>query len=108
MPRLRVVSVLSAAVLLTLAPVSARAACPGDCDGDGRVTIAELVTLVNMALATAGTDRCPNGDLDGDGAISIDELVSAVGASLRGCPSTPTATSTQVEPNTATPTVSPP
>lgn len=70
---------------LVNAPVSAAAACLGDCDGDGLVTVAELVRLVNVALQLAGVETCPAGDADGDGRVTIDELVTAVSNALSGC-----------------------
>ena len=64
--------------------------CPGDCDGDGMVTIDELVTAVNIALGSAGVAACPAADHDQSGAVTIDELVRAVNAALSGCPLEPT------------------
>jgi len=65
--------------------------CPGDCNGDGRVSIAELVRGVGGAL---GGEGCTAFDRNGDGTIGINELVTAVNAALDGCPAgaTPTAT----------------
>jgi hypothetical protein len=59
--------------------------CGGDCDGDGRVTVDELITGVNIALGLAAVDRCPPFDTGGDGAVSVAELVAAVSTSLAGC-----------------------
>lgn len=58
--------------------------CAGDCDGDGFVTVDEIVRLVGAALA-GGTGDCAAGDLDENGGISVDEIVSAVSAALLGC-----------------------
>lgn len=74
------------AVLLNAAPA---AACPGDCDGDGRVSIAELIRGVNIALGLAPLSNCPAFDRDGNGMVSIGELIAAVNASLGGCPIEP-------------------
>lgn len=90
---------LALAALLVRAPASA---CPGDCDGDARVTIDELLRGVRMALGTTVAE-CAGLDAGGDGAVSIDELLRAVAVSLAGCP-TPTATATP----TSTPTVNQP
>jgi hypothetical protein len=57
--------------------------CVGDCDGDGRVSIAELLRGV-MEMRSAGED-CAALDIDGDDLASIDELVRAVKRSPRGC-----------------------
>lgn len=77
-------------VELWAAPLSA-AACVGDCDGDGGVTIAELVRLVGAALGQPSV-ACA---IDADVPITIDRLVRAVANALVGCrgfPSTPTPT----------------
>ncbi len=55
---------------------------PGDCNGDGRVSINELVRGVNIALGQIGIEECPAFDCDGDGQVSISELVKAVNAAL--------------------------
>lgn len=60
--------------------------CAGDCDGDGEVTIDNLLVLVNIALDQAPLTSCSAGDLNGDRSITIDEIVAAVGAALSGCP----------------------
>ena len=52
----------------------------GDCDGDERVSIDELVLGVNIALGGAATSACPRFDADGNGAVGIDEIVAAVQA----------------------------
>jgi hypothetical protein len=59
--------------------------CPGDCNGDGRVTIAELLTTVNVALGTSALAACLHADRDHDSSVSVDELISAVNTALYGC-----------------------
>jgi hypothetical protein len=88
------------AIVLLLAvmggtPPAHGAGCPGDLDGDGQVTITEIITMVSAAISgcTAG---CP-GDLDGDGMVTVDEIIKAVNAALVGCPMGPTPTPTPVE-----------
>ncbi len=61
------------------------AACPGDCDGSGQVTVDEIVTLVTIALGDAPLDDCLNGDTNQDGAITVDEVLAAVTNALNGC-----------------------
>ena len=51
---------------------------PGDCDGDGRVTIDELILGVNIALGAQPVTACPAFDTDFSGNVSIDELIAAV------------------------------
>jgi ELWxxDGT repeat protein len=60
-------------------------ACVGDCDGDGRVAVDELVTGVGMALGTRPLSACPEIDKDANDTVSVDELVSAVRSALEGC-----------------------
>jgi hypothetical protein len=60
-------------------------ACTGDCDDDKLVSVAELVTMVGIALGRSDLFACPNGDRDHDGAIEIEELVRAVGHALEQC-----------------------
>jgi hypothetical protein len=63
----------------------ALALCAGDCDGDGAVTIDELLRGVNIALGTVGVDECPSFDGNGDGTVTVDELLTAVNHALNGC-----------------------
>jgi glucan 1,3-beta-glucosidase len=63
------------------------ATCAGDCGGDGRVSVEEVVTAVNIGLGILGLDACRSADTDGDQRVEIAELVTAVGHGLRGCPS---------------------
>ena len=81
----RLASVIVLSVALLGSPTGAGAACVGDCDGDGAVTVAEVVRLVNVALQLTAVETCPAGDADGNGAVTIDELITAVGAALAGC-----------------------
>jgi hypothetical protein len=55
---------------------------PGDCDGDGIVTINELILGVNIALGNLPVTACPAFDTNRDGQVSIDELIAAVNAAL--------------------------
>jgi len=52
----------------------------GDCDGDFRVAVSELVTGVGQALGTAAA-ACPSFDPEGDG-VTVADLVRAVRAAL--------------------------
>jgi hypothetical protein len=71
----------------TATPTLPLEGCPGDCDGDGRVTVAELVRSVRDLLDEPVELRCGAADLDGDGAVAVDEIVTAVRANLEGCTS---------------------
>jgi hypothetical protein len=59
--------------------------CVGDCNGDGTVTVDELITGVNIALGNQSIDACPALDANGDGIAEINELIAAVAAALTGC-----------------------
>jgi hypothetical protein len=62
-----------------------RVACPGDCDLDGFVSIAELVRAVNIALGELPLRRCAELDVDDDLVVAINEIVRAVAAALLSC-----------------------
>jgi hypothetical protein len=60
--------------------------CVGECDGDGSVTVDEIIRGVNIALGMTSIDDCPAFDADGDGNVTVDEIVTAVTNALDGCP----------------------
>src|SRR5262245_6248972 len=60
--------------------------CTGDCDSDGRVSVGELVTGVNISLGSRVLSACPSFDGDDDDRVSVSELVRAVNNALKGCP----------------------
>jgi hypothetical protein len=64
---------------------TATPACTGDCNGDGAVTIDELLTGVSIALG-ADVALCPSFLAGADGSVSIDQLITAVGFALNQCP----------------------
>lgn len=82
------------------------APCPGDCAGDGSVTIGDLVVGVNIALGLQPVSACSPMDSNDNGSVTVDDLVRAVSAALDGCPSSRTPTASQTP--TATPTTAPP
>jgi parallel beta-helix repeat protein len=55
----------------------------GDCNGDGRVIINELITMVNIALGNSDLSVCAAGDANSDGAITVDDLIRGVNTVLR-------------------------
>ncbi len=59
--------------------------CTGDCNGDERVGIGELITAVGISLGNQSIDACRAADANGDELVGIGELISAVRASLEGC-----------------------
>jgi hypothetical protein len=58
--------------------------CVGDCNGNGSVTIADLVTLVTIALGNAPPSACPDGIPSG-AAADIALLIHALNNALSGC-----------------------
>lgn len=74
------IRVVNGSVRVVAAPT-----CPGDCDGNDRVSIDELVLGVNMALGNAGVETCDRFDANTDTVVTIDELVLAVDKALHGC-----------------------
>lgn len=83
---------LFAAAWLPLAPPAHGAACPGDCSGDGVISVDELVVGVERALGIAAPAACPAWREP----VTIADLVAGVGLLLAGCPPavTPTGTPT--------------
>ena len=59
--------------------------CAGDCNGDGVVTIDEVLQIAAVILGQAPPDSCPFLEDDGNGGVAIDALVSAVQQALGGC-----------------------
>jgi hypothetical protein len=57
--------------------------CVGDCDGDGHISISEIVRGVALALGNPATP-CADFDPEGDG-VGIAALVKAVNGALYGC-----------------------
>ncbi len=60
-------------------------ACVGDCNGDGQVTVDEILTMVNIALGNGDVMGCSAGDANSDGQITVDEILTAVNNALNGC-----------------------
>jgi hypothetical protein len=67
--------------------------CIGDCNGDGEVTVDEILIMVNISLEILPISACLAGDRDGDGMITIDEILTAVYAALNFCAADLVATS---------------
>jgi len=80
-----VVVAVAGVVALTAIPRSSAQTCVGDCNGDGSVAIAELITGVDIAVGNRPLGTCPELDGNADGTLSIDELLTAVSNALGGC-----------------------
>jgi len=59
---------------------------PGDCNGDGVVTVDEILVGLNIALGFESLTQCPQFDTNGDGQVTVNELLAALDAALGGCP----------------------
>lgn len=58
---------------------------PGDVNGDGSITTADIVTMVNFLSGTTPPTFCfDNADLNGDGVISVADIVMLVNLLLSG------------------------
>lgn len=67
-------------------PTTPPPSCAGDCDRNGSVDVAELVSCMNIALEMAPLADCPAGDLNESGGVTVDELIVATGNAINGCP----------------------
>jgi photosystem II stability/assembly factor-like uncharacterized protein len=78
------------AVVLVLSPSPATAQdCVGDCNGDGEVTVDEIITGVGIALGDLPVENCTVFDGNGDGSVTVDEILVAVANALDGCSEPP-------------------
>lgn len=59
--------------------------CPGDCSGNARVDVAEIVSMVSVALGEQGLPHCERADLNRDAGIQVDEILRGVQSALVGC-----------------------
>lgn len=75
---------VSAGVLLLRPPLASetQAGCGGDCDGDGGVTVDEIVAAANVRLGVQSPALCPAYG----GVPAGQDLVAAVVHALEGCP----------------------
>jgi len=83
-------SLLAAVFVVAVLPTAPN--CDGDCDGNGVVSIDDLVLGVQIVLGEADLARCAALDRDEDGAVSITDLLTAVIVALDGCTAAPTPT----------------
>jgi hypothetical protein len=70
--------------------IASPAQCVGDCNGDGRVDVSELIRGLAITLGQQAIASCPAFDASADGEVSIADLVAAVGRALTGCAELPT------------------
>lgn len=75
-------------VLVALGGRAGAQLCIGDCDGDGRVTVNELITGVNVELGIAPLDACRSIDCNARYPgilVPIDCMVVAMNNAMDGC-----------------------
>ena len=101
LPGIAARTLIGPALLFVLAAPAA-AQCVGDCNGDGEVTINELIIGVNIALGEQPVSNC-EAFANSEGEVTIAQLIKGVNNAQVGCPATPTPTETP----TATPTETP-
>lgn len=75
---------LCAVLLGTTASLPAAAAKIGDLDGDGLLTVSDVVSLRQAILDGTPVGELPAGDLDGDGLLTVSDVVSLRAAILSG------------------------
>lgn len=79
------------ALIAVFACVSGQSAsaqqCAGDCNGNGAVTINDIVRALQIALGEAPVTICPAADTDTNGIVSVEEITQATVAALSGCDS---------------------
>ncbi len=79
-----VIGFLLSVLVLWAAPALGQG-CPGDCDSNQSVSIAELIRGVDIALGARAVADCRAVDANNDDAVTIDELVDGVDRALFGC-----------------------
>jgi hypothetical protein len=60
--------------------------CSGDCNGDGDVTIDDIMQCVDIALGLTDLGECEACDADGSGQVDITDIIMAVNNALVSCP----------------------
>lgn len=59
--------------------------CRGDCNGDGRVSVDELIAGVRISLGSSSVNECRAFDFDEDERVTVDELIRAVASAIGTC-----------------------
>jgi YVTN family beta-propeller protein len=59
--------------------------CDGDCNGDGAVTVDEVIQAVGIALGQQAVATCIAADADDDDTVTVDEVLRGVNNALDGC-----------------------
>jgi len=87
----------------TPTPTPTVAACAGDCDGDGAVSMGEVMTGVHLALEEEDLDACAVCDANQDEQVTIEELGAVVNAATNECPTMPPVSFAEIQQRIFTP-----
>ena len=79
----RLIAVALIVVVLGLRPAAAQT-CVGDCKGESKIDIGDLITGVNIALGSLPVSACPAFE-NAQGKVDIAQLIKAVNDALNGC-----------------------
>lgn len=84
-------TILMAALALTAAGCGSSkppkpASYVGDCNGDGQVTVEELLIGTQIAQGGAPASLCPAADANRDGTVTVEEIIAANQNAQHGCP----------------------
>lgn len=110
MPRISLVPLVATILHALCLPAIA---CTGDCNGNGSVTVNELVQGVSIALGSLPIGECSAFDRDDNKRVDIGEIIAGVNFAVSGCSATATPTPTvtrtptRTRTSTATPTPTP-
>ncbi len=69
----------------TPTPTPTSVPCVGDCNGDGRVTVDEMLTVAAIALGNSSVAECRAGDARDEGTITVDDVLAAADNALNAC-----------------------
>lgn len=80
-------STCMAVLLYAMAQTATAQPCPGDCDADGQVSLAEAVLALRISLDRGGAQLsdCPAADVDLNGVVSVGDAMRAAAAMQNGC-----------------------
>ncbi len=70
----------------TTTPTTNAAPCIGDCKGNRRVDISDLILGIDIALGTQDLSVCPAFDCMGNRMVTVSCLIQGVNDDLDGCP----------------------
>ena len=65
------------------------ALCVGDCNGNGVITVDEIITMMNEVLGNVPLSACLDGNASNGGRITVGDILSAVNNALSGCHGAP-------------------